>query len=282
MQIRAGRIAGGLGCALAFASAVQLHAAGQQSPIPTAAKPPVSNTGRPPGDAFLVDLSKNYDWRAQMPSHFNVDSEAMLLIFRRENVRFEKRGMRLAVEKNSGREMPYTMSEVQLPGFYGFGRYEVVMRSSNAPGVVSSFFTYTGEYHGDPHAEVDFEFLGKTPRQVHINFFNRERNEPVDVDLWFDASKGEHLYAFEWLPDSITWYVDGVKVHAVTAETSSIAIPTASSRVIANTWVGNRSTEEWVGTPTFERASAFYRCISHVPVGKAGKQCSDTFKPPKP
>lgn len=238
------------------------------------------NTGRTPGGAFIIDFSKGFDSRTQYLSDFDVDSDWMLLIFRDENVRFDASGMTLRIERNSGRDMPYTMSEFQRIGFYGYGRYEVVMRSSNAPGAMSSFFTHTDPYHGDPHAEIDFEFIGAHPTAVHLNYFSQGANVPIDFQLWFDASQGEHLYAFDWRPDSITWFIDGVQVRQVTAETSSVPIPSASSRVIANTWVGNRKTEEWIGTPSFESTSAFYRCISHVPADQTGAQCSDTFTPP--
>ena len=40
----------------------------------------------------------------------------------------------------------------------GYGRYEVVMTAAKGNGIISSFFTYTGPYFGDPHDEIDFEF----------------------------------------------------------------------------------------------------------------------------
>jgi hypothetical protein len=45
-------------------------------------------------------------------------------------------------------------------------------------------------------------------------------------------------------------------------------------------WAANRMTAEWAGVPNYVRAMAHFRCMSHVPMGKTGKQCSDTFRPP--
>ena len=282
MMVHVGHAAGAIVVGLALSSGMLPPAFGQTAPPEAAdASPPLlANTGKKPGPAFFVDLTKGFDPDTQYLSDFKVDLPGLLMVFESENIRFDRNGMTLSVEKNGEGDMPYTTSEFQHRGFYGFGRYEVVMRATNAPGVVSSFFTHTDDYHGDPHAEIDFEFLGKAPRQVDLNHFHEGDNDPQDIDLWFDASQGEHLYAFEWLPHSITWFIDGVKVREVTAETSPVAIPTASSRVIVNTWVGNRNTLEWVGEAEIESAAAVYRCISHVPVGAAGKQCSNVFTPP--
>jgi beta-glucanase (GH16 family) len=93
----------------------------------------------------------------------------------------------------------------------------------------------------------------------------------------------DHLYAFEWAPDAIRWYVDGVKVREVSAKTAKVKIPTTSGRVIVNLWAGTGPSTGWTGEPDFRLTTASYRCISHVPIGKTGPQCSDTFKaPPKP
>lgn len=276
--MRAGHIASGLVAGLALWGGVTRGAYGQTSPSEDASV--LINTGKKPGEAFLTDLSKGFDAETQYLSDFKVDLPGLLMVFEEENVRFDQNGMTLFIRKGNEGEMTYTTSEFQRRGFYGFGRYEVVMRATNAPGVVSSFFTHTDGYYGDPHSEIDFEFLGSSPREVHLNYWNEGDDNPHDFNLWFDASAGEHLYAFEWLPHSITWFIDGVKVREVTAKTAPVAVPTASARVIVNTWVGNRDTVEWVGEPEIETASASYRCISHVPVGATGKQCSDVFTPP--
>lgn len=240
------------------------------------------NTGEEVGEAFFVDLTRGYPQEELYVSDFDVRSDWSFMFFRDENVGFTDKGMTLRTRRNGSSEMPYTSAEVHRVGFYGYGRYEVVMRASNAPGVVSSFFTHTGGYRGDPHDEVDVEVLGRAPRSLHLNYYNAGGSDAATIDLWFDASEGDHLYAFEWLPGAIAWYVDGVKVREVSNSTAVVSVPTTASRVMVNTWVGNRQTEEWLGTPEFKETSALYRCMSHVPVGRTGQQCSDVFTPPKP
>lgn len=240
----------------------------------------VSTQGAPPSDAFFIDLREGLDVKTEYLSDFDFSADWISMSFRAKNVVFTSEGMRLLAQKPEEAGAPYTTGEFQRRGFYGFGRYEVVMRSSNAPGVVSSFFTHTDSQFGDPHTEIDFEFIGRSPHEVHLNYFVDVQNNPEDVTLWFDPSQGEHLYAFEWSPDHISWYADGVRIREVTSRTSPIGLPTRPSRVIANIWTGNGKSEDWVGTPTFALTSALYTCISHVPAGMKGKQCSDSFKPP--
>lgn len=205
----------------------------------------------------------------------------MVTSFRRENVAYGPYGMRLTARANRDQLEGYTSGEFQRAGFYGYGRYEVIMRPSNAPGMISSFFVYTGEDMGDPHDEIDFEFLGRSPRQVHLNYYTHDATSPADADLNFDASASDHLYAFEWSPNAIIWYVDGREVHRA-VRGYGVPIPTTTGRIMASVWAGNRAVAEWSGTPTVDSASAVYRCISHVPIGKIGRQCSDNFKPPAP
>jgi beta-glucanase (GH16 family) len=194
-------------------------------------------------------------------------------------VEYGAAGLTLRARRNKTGVADYTSSEFQRAGFYGYGRFEVVMKASNAPGIVSSFFAYAGEDMGDPHDEIDVELLGRSSRQLHTNFFSNDVSSPSDIDLWFDTSASDHLYAFEWSPAAIIWYVDGVEVRRVIAA-PGVRIPTTTARVMASVWAGNRRVAEWTGAPSVDKASAVYRCMSHVPLGKTGRQCSDSFEPP--
>lgn len=188
--------------------------------------------------------------------------------------------MTLSVTRRDGGPTPYVSSEFLRYGSHGFGRYEVVMKSGNMPGVVSSFFMHTGEFLGDPHSEIDFEFVGGKPGEVHTNYFWKGQSDALDVALWFDTSEDFHLYAFEWLPDRIVWFVDGVEVRRVESGSARVPIPAAPGRVMANIWAANNGAVEWVGEPVGEGVSAIYKCMSHVPTGQTARQCSDSFTPP--
>lgn len=250
----------------------------------TAEPAPIArNTGEPAGGAFLLDFSKRFRSGGHYLAEYEMDEEWIKIIYRESNIRFDRTGMTLTLSKTRG-EIPFSGGEFQCNGVYGYGRYEVVMKASEQPGAVSSFFIYTGPHFGDPHDEINFELLGRTPGYVNVTYFNGGDNESAEIPVWFDTGEADHLYAFEWAPDSIRWYVDGVKIHEVEARADEFDIPTTTGRVVANLWAGVGSSIEWAGRPEFKRTTSSYRCISHVPLGQAGAQCSDTFhaQPPKP
>jgi endo-1,3-1,4-beta-glycanase ExoK len=237
---------------------------------------------RPVNGAFLTDLTRGFDSETQALSNWVMDAGWLKADFSPHNVRFDRSGMTLSVTRRNGGPTPYVSAEFARAGFYGFGRYEVVMKSAKMQGVVSSFFTHTGEFLGDPHSEVDFEFVGGKPREVHTNYFWEGASDAVDVALWFDASQDFHLYAYEWSPERITWFVDGIEVRRVEAASAAVPIPTVPGRVMASIWAANNQAVEWAGEPEGEGASVTYACMSHVPTGQAGRQCSDSFAPPLP
>lgn len=236
------------------------------------------NAGRPADGAFHIDFTAGFDRVNYLRADWDVQHPWLAVSYRAANVVFDRDGMTLKAFSHKTPVAEHSSAELQRVGYYGYGRYEVVMRASDASGVVSAFFVYTGPDVDDPHDEIDFEFIGRSPRKVHLNHFRNGANDPVDVDLGFDATEDLHLYAFEWTPNSITWYADGRKLRQVTASSSKVPIPAATGRVMTSLWAANGQTVQWVGEPDFIRATALYTCMSHVPLGKTGKQCSDTFK----
>lgn len=108
---------------------------------------------------------------------------------------------------------------------YSYGKYEIQMKPAAHPGIVSSFFTYTGPSEGEPWDEIDIEFLGKNTRQVQFNYFtNGAGGHEQVIDLGFDASQEFHWYSFDWKKDSITWYIDGRSVHTATDNIPSLSL----------------------------------------------------------
>lgn len=236
-----------------------------------------ANTGNAPGGAFILWGEDGFDDEHYRISDWEIPGDWIDAGFSPSNVRFRDDRLHLSLTKKRYRSKAHSGAEFMRRGFYGYGRYEVIMRGIAAPGVVSSFFTHTHDQFDDPHDEIDIELLGDNPRQIHLNHFRDGLSEgPAKVDLQFDFSKGEHLYAFEWRHDSIRWFVDGVQVHEARAN-----IPTASSRLIVNVWSAGKDGYDWIGKPAFRSGvAAAYRCISHVPANQTGPQCSDGFATP--
>ena len=156
-----------------------------------------------------------------------------------------------------------------------YGRYEAVLQTARGSGLNTAFFLYTGPHRGDPKDEIDFEFLGKDPRKVWINIY--ADGEPMPgfaIDLGFDAAAAPHLYALEWSADAIRWYADGRLLHEFTPEQGPL--PATPAQVYLSLWAGHPRIKGWLGfaDPDME-ARAVYHCVSFVPEGGQGPQCSD-------
>ncbi|MCH9808022.1 MAG: family 16 glycosylhydrolase [Alphaproteobacteria bacterium] len=173
---------------------------------------------------------------------------------------------------------PFRGAELQRKGYYGYGRYEVVMQPGSGSGTVFSFFTYTGPAFKSPHDEIDFEFLGRNPRKVWLNVFSNGEKLPGRwLDLGFDASAAPQIYAFEWRPDSIIWYASGKEIMRVTSAEKKI--PSHASKIMLNVWAGWPRQKAWLGVADEDIvAQASYHCVSYRPFGSQALQCSDTFE----
>ena len=142
---------------------------------------------------------------------------------------------------------------------FHYGYYAVNMKAADCPGVISSFFTYT---HYPVWDEIDIEFLGKNLSQMQFNYYTSGRGKHEYIyNLGFDASKEFHEYGFEWLENSIKWYVDGVMVHEATED-----IPSHPQSLMMNLWncIGHNL---WSGRFDESRlpVSSFYKYIAYIP-----------------
>ena len=147
---------------------------------------------------------------------------------------------------------------------FHYGYYATRMKAANCPGVITSFFTYTHVPYWD---EIDIEILGKNMRQVQFNYFaiNKGGHDFV-YDLWFDASEDFHEYGFDWQRDSITWYIDGIKVYQATVD-----IPTNPQQLMMNVWNCDDGEANWAGL--FDESklpvTAQYEFIAYIPANEA-------------
>ncbi|NLK71190.1 MAG: family 16 glycosylhydrolase [Clostridiales bacterium] len=162
-------------------------------------------------------------------------------VWRADNVFWADNALNLKIDKDSSPEYRYSGAEYRSKDYYHYGYYETSMKAIKNDGVVSSFFTYTGPYDGDPWDEIDIEILGKDTTKVQFNYYtNGVGNHEFMYDLGFDASEDFHTYGFEWLPNKITWYVDGKPVY-----TAYNDIPKTPGKIMMNTWPGI-GVDEWL------------------------------------
>lgn len=157
------------------------------------------------------------------------------------NTKLDQACLSLTIDSDKGGKGMYSGAEYRTTDFYGYGYFETSMQAIKNDGVVSSFFTYTGESDNNPWDEIDIEILGKDTTQVQFNYYtNGVGNHEFMYNLGFDASEGFHTYGFDWQPDHIDWYVDGKKVYSAYDN-----IPKTPGKIMMNTWPGT-GVDEWL------------------------------------
>lgn len=144
-----------------------------------------------------------------------------LALFRPANVNLQKgEGVTLVVKPEQLGVREFSAAAISSGRQYLYGRFEVALRATNIPGLVTGFFLH----RDSPRQEIDIEIVGARPDELLTNVFYNPggegakfdygfRGSPCSVCLNFDASESVHRYAIEWDPCEIRWFVDDQLVH---------------------------------------------------------------------
>ena len=242
--------------------------------------PPVATLDREVAPSFVFHFGGAFDPAHGYISDFSYPSDAHPA-WLAERVHFLSNRIELEVRRQRIGDKRISGGEYQRNGLFHFGRYEVVMTPAPGSGTVSAMFTHTDGYFGDPHDEIDIEFLGNRPRQLHLNYFSdSDAIGSIYVPLDFDTTDGPRLYAFEWEPNEIRWYVDDKMIHRSTW--ADHPIPRTPGRLIVHAWSGGPKQYDWHGKPTFKNGTtADVYCLSYQATHDTTEQCSDTYEPPE-
>ena len=92
-----------------------------------------------------------------------------------------------------------------------YGYYETRVRTNAGSGWHSAFWSAQNGATG-PRAEIDgFEIDSHVPNQIRHNVIAWTQGTLTSgiYDAGFDSSAGWHVYGYEWLEDSVRFYVDG-------------------------------------------------------------------------
>ncbi|KAI1321190.1 hypothetical protein EDD11_007756 [Mortierella claussenii] len=147
----------------------------------------------------------------------------------------------------------------------GYGTYSIDMIASNIVGQVTSFFLIANE-----DTEIDIELTGLNARVGWMNVWHDHQQNPVMIDLPFDASKDWHSYSFDWFRDHIVWYVDGTVV-LNRSDIVTTAPDKADYKLVINSWtqVQPEINIEWAGKFQYPQdgriPQAKYRNMKYVP-----------------
>jgi hypothetical protein len=166
-----------------------------------------------------------------------------LALFRPSNIDFHAEfGAALRIKREHLGVREYSAASLTSRERYLYGRFEASIKVSNVPGVVTGIFLH----RDSPRQEIDIEITGNRTDRLLVNVFYNPGNEGTkydygyrgaasSIDLGFDASESYHLYAIEWEPCAIRWFVDDKLVHK-RVEWDPTPIPHLPMAFHVNTW----------------------------------------------
>lgn len=203
-----------------------------------------------------------------------------------DEVHLEKGSLRLRSRQREFGTMKYTSGRVDTNGKFApvYGRFEIRARLPVGRGLWPAHWLYpqnrdwameyvmsqavaAGQERAIPeyrpwYSEIDImEYLGHEPNvaygTLHFKTFQGETRSSSGTYRGEDLSKGFHVYALEWEPDSMRWYVDDRLIHA-----TAVGIPHTPHYIILNTAVGG----SWPGNPDSTTLFPQYHDIDYVRV----------------
>jgi endo-1,3-1,4-beta-glycanase ExoK len=116
----------------------------------------------------------------------------------------------------------YSSAELHSKNVIKYGRFDVRMRAVSGSGIISSFFLYYDDSYlesPEPWQEIDIEIVGKTDDAFQSNSITGTASSKTTSEKWHDfenLSQNYHTYSYEWPPDYIAWFFDGVEVRRTT------------------------------------------------------------------
>ncbi len=196
------------------------------------------------GDASFFDPFDRIDLARWYVSDGWVNGAHQGCTWSRDNVSASKGVLQLQLGKAVDRLRPYRCAEVRTKARYGHGVYEARMRTAAGSGLNTAMFIFSGRPLTPVHDEIDFEFLGKAPANVQLNYYvNATGGHETAPTLGFDASSGFHDYAFVWMPGRVEWYVDGRLVRSAVGEPQ----PSTAGQFFLSLWNGSGTVDAWLG-----------------------------------
>lgn len=183
--------------------------------------------------------------------------------------------------------MHYTSGRVDTKGKLApvYGRFEIRGRLPGGKGLWPAYWLYpqdrdwpmeylmaeavaSGKERMIPeerpwYSEIDImEFLGHEPNVIYgtlhyCTFDGQKKTSSVTWKADCDYSKDFHLYALEWEPDALRWFLDGRLIH-----TTTNGVPHTPHYLIINTAVGG----QWPGNPDAGTTFPQFHDIDYVRV----------------
>jgi hypothetical protein len=186
--------------------------------------------------------------------------------FSKEAISFEGGVMKITVSGQQyptqscshaeAKEMPYrwlSSGDFRTKhNMFRYGRYEARIKAPSVQegntdingNYISTMFVYRdAKYHH--WREIDVEITGDSPHSLMTNALSADNTEMwsglIADSKQFNLSQNTRssfvTYAIEWLPDRITWFVDGQKIREKHGPGGRVPISDKSAKIMMNLWI---------------------------------------------
>ena len=162
----------------------------------------------------------------------------------RENIQVVHGVLQLRHTTSPNKLRRYKCAEIRTLSSYGYGIYEARIRTAAGAGLNTAMFTYSGPPLTPVHDEIDFEFLGKLPNAVQLNYYTASHGgHETSTNLGADGSAGFNNYAVEWSPQNIKWYLNGRLIRSA----AQPGLPNIPGQFFLSLWSGSDTVNSWLG-----------------------------------
>ncbi|MEC0228711.1 glycoside hydrolase family 16 protein [Paenibacillus alba] len=189
----------------------------------------------PPSDDYVLKFEDNFngsgldtnEWMYRTGSRFYGNNKPENVIIVSDPVESSKQVLKMEFKKESDLAsnggVPYSNGGIISKNLYGYGYYEISAKLYGHEGLHTSFWNMGLNKDNslpinNQVNEIDmFEIDGHDPTDIGTNLHyyvpNHVLGNPAAQHYTIaDSSQAYHTYGFEWLPDKVRWYVDGVEI----------------------------------------------------------------------
>lgn len=138
----------------------------------------------------------------------------------------------------------FTSGEVRTLRTWTYGKFEVRAKAVGIRGYQSAIWMTAARETWPPEIDI-MELLGKEPSNVYFtNHYSSQKDHQFDNGSFHgtDLTNNYHVYALEWEPNSIKWYVDGIKQYEVTDHVPNEPLYLRLSLSVGTEWAGQPDT----------------------------------------
>jgi beta-glucanase (GH16 family) len=140
---------------------------------------------------------------------------------------------------------PYAAAELRTKVPFLYGRFRARVRMAPGVGVINAFWGFYDRYaaEDDVDNQIVTEGVSTPDHELRYNVVVPENGpEPQTSELPFDPAESFHVVGYDWTPNEVRFYLDGVLGSAVTGD--AVVALTEYQRLVLSAYPSRAG---WVG-----------------------------------